>query len=67
MPKYDFECEKCGRKVEIYMTTTQFDEATCDKCGGIMKRLFSPQGIHFLNKLWIKPKVRAKMKKQGTW
>lgn len=66
MPKYDFKCKKCGRVAEIYMMTTQFDEAVCDKCGGEMKRLFSPQGQHFLNRLWMKPKVWRKMKKMGV-
>ena len=66
MPKYDFECIKCGKVAEIYMATTQFDEAVCDKCGGVMKRLFSPQGINFRMK-WIKPKVKKKMQKMGVW
>ena len=65
MPRYDFECKGCGRIVEIRMTTTQFDEAVCDKCGGIMKRLFSPQGTVFQIR-WGRPSVRKKVRKMGA-
>ena len=62
MPKYDF---KCGKVAEITMMTTQFDKAVCNKCGGIMKRQFSPQGTTFQVR-WGKPKVRQKVKRMGA-
>jgi len=65
MPKYDFKCEKCGRVAEIRMMTTQFDETVCGKCGGKMKRQFSPQGTVFQVR-WGKPKVRQKVKRMGV-
>jgi putative FmdB family regulatory protein len=65
MPKYDFECQKCKRVAELYMQTTQSNEATCSKCGGKMKKLFSPQGTVFQIR-WGKPKIRAKVKKMGA-
>jgi len=65
MAIFDFKCEKCGKVVEIRMSTTQFNETVCDDCGGIMKKQFSPQGTVFQVR-WGKAKVRAKVKKMGA-
>lgn len=64
MPKYDFKCESCKRVAEIYMNVTQFNEAVCNECGGVMRRQF-PTSVNF-HVHWIKPKVKKKMNKMGV-
>ena len=63
MPRYDYVCERCKKKeerqVDFYQAVQQ-----C-KCGGFMKRQFSPQGTVFLTR-WGKPKVRQKVKRMGA-
>jgi len=44
MPIYEFECEKCNRLVEHFVTVTEAKTLTfleCGKCGGRMKKLIS--------------------------
>ena len=67
IPKYDFKCDKCGNVEEYRVFLEQKDELfLCRNCGTrTMKRIFSPQGIVFHNKMGCKPKVRAKVKKMG--
>ena len=62
MPKYDYECEECQN---IEERIKSFSERQYCKCGGRMKRLFSPQGTVFQVR-WGKPRVRAKVKKMGA-
>ena len=64
MPKYDFECQQCGKIAEIYMNVTQFDKAMCDECGGIMKRQF-PTSVNFQVR-WGRPAVRKRVRKMGA-
>ena len=64
MPRYDYECEDCKEKEErtvIFWEELQF----CKRCGGLMERLFSPQGTTFQVR-WGQPKVRRKVKRMGA-
>ena len=67
MPIYDYKCENCGHVEEYRVFLEQKDEIfLCWGCGTrSMKRIFSPQGIVFHNRMGCKPKVRAKVKKMG--
>ena len=66
MPRYNYECEECGFIEEKNVFSSDSKETIfCKKCGGKMKRLFSPQGQNFLIR-WGKPKVRQKVKRMGA-
>lgn len=65
MPRYDFECRRCDRIVERRMSFEESRKGFICGCGGIMERIFSPQGITFQVR-WGKPKVRQKVKRMGA-
>lgn len=48
MPTYDYQCTKCNHEFEAMQSMNAEPKATCEKCGGEAKRLFSaPTGIIF--------------------
>ncbi|HEV8475089.1 MAG TPA: zinc ribbon domain-containing protein [Methylomirabilota bacterium] len=42
MPTYEYQCEKCHRVFEVRQRISEPPLATCDVCGGAVKRLLSP-------------------------
>jgi len=48
MPTYDYECEKCANKFELFQKMSDEPVAKCPACGGKAGRLISPgSGIIF--------------------
>ncbi len=47
MPLYEYQCEKCGQRVEIIQRVSDKPYSHCPKCGGDMKKLFSAPAIQF--------------------
>jgi putative FmdB family regulatory protein len=47
MPIYEYECEKCHERYEIMTNLGEEPPKTCIKCGGNLKKIFSPVGIVF--------------------
>lgn len=46
MPYYDFECRDCKRMEEIRISDRRYTmPIECKKCGGLMRRIFSPSVI----------------------
>jgi len=46
MPIYEFLCEKCSLRFEIFERNTGAEKIVCPKCGtGEIKRLFSTFGF----------------------
>ncbi|MBN1760670.1 MAG: FmdB family transcriptional regulator [Chitinispirillaceae bacterium] len=43
MPTYEYECEKCGKRFEVFQSITAEPLTRCndETCGGTVKRLFS--------------------------
>lgn len=41
MPIYEYRCEQCGRQFEVMQRMTEPLLATCEKCGGQVRRLIS--------------------------
>lgn len=33
MPTYNFRCEKCGEKYEVFTSFSKIDAVTCPECG----------------------------------
>ncbi len=44
MPTYEYLCEVCGRKFEIFQSISDPSLTTCPYCGGRVKRLISGGG-----------------------
>ena len=47
MPLYEYQCEKCGGRVEIIQRVSDKPYSHCPKCGGDMKKLVSAPAIQF--------------------
>jgi putative FmdB family regulatory protein len=39
MPTYDYQCEKCGHRFELFQKMSDAPAASCPKCGGKVRRL----------------------------
>jgi putative FmdB family regulatory protein len=47
VPLYEYQCEKCGQRVEVIQRVSDKPYSHCPKCGGDMKKLFSAPAIQF--------------------
>lgn len=47
MPLYEYECTKCGERVEIIQKHSDAPYSHCPKCSGPMRKLFSSPAIQF--------------------
>jgi len=46
MPIYEFQCEKCGFKIEEITSQPDISK-TCLQCGGRANRVFASANFHF--------------------
>ena len=47
MPLYEYQCAKCGERVEIIQRISDPPYTHCPKCGGEMRKLISSPAIQF--------------------
>ena len=47
MPLYEYECTKCGERVEIIQKISDPPYSHCPKCSGDMRKLMSSPAIQF--------------------
>jgi putative FmdB family regulatory protein len=47
MPIYEYQCTKCNDRTEVIQKFTDPPYATCDKCGGEVRKLMSAPAIQF--------------------
>jgi putative FmdB family regulatory protein len=47
MPKYDFNCNKCGSTIEISLAYGENYGIVCNQCGETMQKIFSTPSVHF--------------------
>lgn len=40
MPTYEYECQKCDHRFEVFQSIKQPPRKRCPQCGGRVKRLF---------------------------
>ena len=59
MPLYDYRCTSCGRQEEIIHGIHESGPATCQHCGGAMRKALSPPAIHFKGSGWAKKDAAA--------
>jgi len=46
MPIYEYKCEKCKDSVEVLQKASEEPLTTCEKCGGILKKLVTNLTFH---------------------
>lgn len=39
MPTYDYQCQKCGHRFELFQKMSDAPATVCPKCGGSVRRL----------------------------
>ena len=47
MPIYEYECEKCRRRFELFQHFSDEPVKTCPECDGSVRRVIQPVGIIF--------------------
>ena len=52
MPLYEYQCRKCGRRVEKIQKFSDPPLTTCEACGGKLERLLSSPAIQFKGSGW---------------
>jgi putative FmdB family regulatory protein len=52
MPLFEFECNKCGKRLEVLQKINSIKEPECPKCKLQMNRLFNTPAVHFKGKGW---------------
>ncbi len=62
MPLYDYRCTDCGREVEVSHGIHAAGPATCESCGGPMRKALSAPAIHFKGSGWAKKDARSAAK-----
>jgi putative FmdB family regulatory protein len=62
MPIYDYRCTDCGREVEVSHGIHAAGPATCESCGGTMRKALSAPAIHFKGSGWAKKDARSAAK-----
>ena len=72
MPTYEYECQKCGNKYDLFQSITEKPRRTCPKCKGRVKRLvgtgagllFKGSGFYITD--YRKPGYKEAAKKEGS-
>jgi putative FmdB family regulatory protein len=59
MPTYEYACKKCGEHLEVYQSFKDEPMTECPRCGGALRRVFSPIGIAFKGSGFYKTDSRA--------
>lgn len=47
MPTYEYACQSCGRRVEVFQRFADDPLTACEECGGPLRKVFHPAGIMF--------------------
>jgi len=47
MPYYEYECNDCDHRFEVYQKATDRPLPRCPKCRGRVRKIFRPVGIIF--------------------
>ncbi len=52
LPLYEYECKKCGRRLEKIRKFSDPPLTVCENCGGKLKQLLSSPAIRFKGSGW---------------
>ena len=52
MPIYEYECQKCNARQEVYQKVDDKPPKKCAKCGGRLERMVSAPAIQFKGSGW---------------
>jgi putative FmdB family regulatory protein len=63
MPIYEFECQKCKDRVEVFQKMNDKHPVKCKKCGGRLEKLVSASAIQFKGSGWYVTDYASKGRK----
>ena len=52
MPIYEYECAKCGHRMEVWQKFSDPPVTTCERCNGRVKKLISQSAFHLKGTGW---------------
>ena len=52
MPLYEYKCLTCGSSLEVLQKVNEPQLKKCPKCGGLLKKIFSPPALQFKGSGW---------------
>ncbi len=64
MPIYEYQCTKCGRRVELMQKITDESLQACPSCKGPLRRLMSLTSFHLKGNGWYATDYKNKDKKE---
>ncbi len=47
MPTYEYKCNECDHTFDVFQSMNDEPIKTCEKCGGMVRKLFGTAGIIF--------------------
>ena len=65
MPIYEYECENCGKKFEVWQKITDDPLTTCEACGGKLHKLISQSSFILKGTGWYVTDYARKERKEG--
>ncbi len=66
MPIYEYECENCGRHLEVWQKITDDPLTTCEACGGKLHKLISQSSFILKGTGWYVTDYARKDKKSSS-
>jgi putative FmdB family regulatory protein len=66
MPLYEYECEACRTRIEKIQKFSDPPLATCEACGGALRKLPSSPAIQFKGSGWYITDYAKKTAVEGT-
>ena len=64
MPVYEYQCTKCGRRVELMQKITDESRQTCPSCKGQLRRLMSLTSFQLKGNGWYATDYKDKKEKK---
>ena len=66
MPIYEYECENCGRHLEVWQKITDDPLTTCEACGGKLHKLISQSSFILKGTGWYVTDYARKGQKSSS-
>ena len=66
MPLYEYRCTSCSSEVDVIHGIGIPGPATCEVCGGVLRKAMSTPAIHFKGSGWAKKDAQAASKAKAT-
>jgi putative FmdB family regulatory protein len=64
MPIYEYECKRCGQRIEVFQSFSDRPLEQHEGCGGKLQKLFFPAGIIFKGSGFYATDSRPKKKEK---